>query len=120
MFYLGFASLVLATVGPDKASDLYVAKLRLYKPTIVIPDRNGAVEEADRIIKNFNTRVSLGTLTGVQDPYLLSLFGILCAFSTQKWDYEDDNICRSIVDIGTARNYLADLLVNAHMPTQDH
>lgn len=110
LFGPGISSLV-----PDQATDLYIAKLKLYRPNRVFADTEKIAAEAHSLIVLYNQNVASGKLAEDPDIYMLNIYAILCGYATDKWDYEDTKVCTEIKDIGTAQNYLASLLTKAHM-----
>ena len=95
---------------PESVEDMYVAKLRRYRPNRRFSDDARLGEEVENLIRYYNTRVPHGTLSKENDGYRLSVFGILCAISINNMDHDDWKQCREIHDNSRARDFLTRLL----------
>ena len=105
----------ISSVVPDQVTDMYIAKLKLYRPNRVFTDTEKIAAEAHSFIVLYNQKVASGRLAEDPDIYMLNIYGILCGYATDKWDYENTEACSEIKDVGTAQKYLVLLLTKAHM-----
>ncbi len=114
LVFLSLISVAGGSIDPnagfESVMNMYVAKLRLYRPKRHFSDDTELEREVETVIKDYNSRLPYRTLSEANDKYTLSIFGILCAMSIKNWAYEDLKHCGQINDDSSARDFLKTLL----------